>query len=122
MHHASPATDRESEANTPSIAIKRLQPGAPGTKRLLKRFGPSLLCVRYRLDPASGRRFTTVELVVEERPAKASADVLVRIAYNETELRSQVKNAGGVWEPEHKLWRIATPAVKALGLEKRIVK
>ncbi len=30
--------------------VKTLKPGQKGTKDLLTRFGPTLLCVRYRYD------------------------------------------------------------------------
>lgn len=80
------------------------------------------MCVRYRVDTISGRRFTTVELVVEERAAKTKSDAWVRVAYNETELRNRVKNAGGVWDATRKLWSVPAQAVKVLGLEKRVIK
>jgi hypothetical protein len=43
-----------------------LRPGMAGTKKLLARFGERLVCVRYRYDRASGRRFKTVELIVQD--------------------------------------------------------
>lgn len=105
-----------------STATKRLVPGAPGTKRLLQRFGEALLCVRYRTDPESGRRFTTVELIVEERSGPPAREVWVRVGFGETELRQRIKAAGGLWDSGRKLWRIPGASVKALGLQKRIVK
>lgn len=47
-------------------ACRKLQPGQPGTKKLVARYGETLLCVRYRYDFAGQRRLKTVELVVEE--------------------------------------------------------
>jgi hypothetical protein len=44
------------------------RPGQKGTKRLLERFGSKLLYVRYRYDRHTGRRYTTVELVVDSQP------------------------------------------------------
>lgn len=119
---ASPLPIRKRAPASPSTTVKRLQPGVPGTKRLLERFGQALVCVRYRVDTISGRRFTTVELVVEERAAKTKSDAWVRVAYNETELRNRVKNAGGVWDATRKLWSVPAQAVKVLGLEKRAIK
>ena len=46
--------------------IKNLKSGADGTKRYLRRFGDKLLCVRYRLDKENGKRYTTVELIVDQ--------------------------------------------------------
>ncbi len=43
-----------------------LKPGQKGTKRLQDRYGDRLVCVRYRYDEESGKRFKTVELIVEE--------------------------------------------------------
>lgn len=105
-----------------------LRPGQRGTKKLVERFGERLLCVRYRYDPRRRRRVTTVELVVAEvpweprRPAlEASALVEVRIGYQEHELRQRIKDAGGRWNPETRLWSLPGADVKALGLERRVV-
>lgn len=46
-----------------SRVIKKLLPGAPGTKRHVERFGGALVCVRYGVAPQAQRRFTTVELI-----------------------------------------------------------
>ncbi len=105
-----------------STTVKRLKPGAPGTKRLVERYGHALLCVRYRTDPESGRRFTTVELVVEERDGPPTGDVWVRVGYGEADLRQQIKTAGATWDHSKKLWRMPAKAAKAMKLEKRIVK
>lgn len=105
-----------------STTIKRLKPGNPGTRRLLQRYGADLLCVRYRIDRSTGKRFTTVELLVEERAGPPAAMVWVRVGYGETEVRRQIKESGGVWDAERKLWRISGYIARALKLEKRIVK
>lgn len=104
-----------------SAAIKRLPPGAPGTKRLVERYGDALLCVRYRHDPQRNLRLTTVELVVEERPRKPEKTAWVRIAYGECELRQRIKAAGGTWHPERKLWQLPLKAIKSMKLETRVV-
>lgn len=107
-----------------SRIVKKLLPHAPGTKRLTERFGNALVCVRYRIDAGTQRRYTTVELVVAESalPPSATADVFVRIGYGELKLREQVKNAGGQWHPDRKLWRLPRLQARALGLLKRIPK
>lgn len=53
---------------SPSRVSKKLMPGQPGTKRLSALYGDALVCVRYRQDRASGRRFTTIEIVVDPAP------------------------------------------------------
>ncbi len=76
-----------------------LKPGQKGTKRLMERFGDSLLCVRYRYDEKRGVRLKTVEIVVEEkqfRPASCFRDediVSVIVAYTENALREKLKAA-----------------------------
>jgi hypothetical protein len=105
-----------------------LRPGAPGTKRLAKRYGERL--VRYLYDEARGRRLKTVELVVEEtpwsgrarRPRRDDHDLVrVRIDWRETELRLAAKQAGAVWRPAQKTWEMTRQAVRALGIQHRVV-
>jgi hypothetical protein len=109
-----------------SIVTKRLAAGAAGTRRLQQQYGKDLVCVRYREAADGSARFTTVELVIERRPAtKQQADPaehMVRIGFDETELRQKVKAAGGRWEPRYKLWRVPAAAVRTLRLKNRVEK
>jgi hypothetical protein len=107
-----------------------LKPGQRGTKQLLEQYGDQLICVRYRYDPERRKRFKTVELVVSERdwpplapaPAFAPDDrVAVPVAYGELDLRHRVKQAGGRWNPERKVWELRYDRAIALGLGRRIV-
>jgi hypothetical protein len=113
--------------------LKTLRPGAPGAKRLLDRFGKSLVCVRYRHDPSSDVRVTTVELILEStrvqrrRSADRSRDlpepvVGVKVHYRETDLRTRIKQAGGRWRPDVGVWELALSAARRLGLVNRIVR
>ena len=115
-----PTSARSSQSAAGAAVIKKLSAGAAGTQRLLARFGAALVCVRYREDAARNRRYTTVELVVDERPGKLSSS-LVRIGYQETFLRQQVKAAGGVWDAQRKLWSLPKTAIRRLGLKDRVV-
>ncbi len=45
----------------------KLKPGQRGTKKLQAMYGDRLVCVRYRYDPDTGRRFKTIEIIVEEK-------------------------------------------------------
>lgn len=101
--------------------IKRMAPGVSGTRRLAERFGESLVCVRYRENSALGLRYTTVEIIVDQRPFNAPEE-LVHVTYAETALRHKVKDAGGQWDQKLKLWRLPRTAVRALGLADRVVK
>lgn len=101
------------------MVLKKLPPDAPGAKRLAARYGAALLCVRYREDCRAGQRLTTVELIVDQRPLPALAGV--RIAYGEADLRRKVKEAGGIWDAEQKLWRLPKSSIRKLKLEQRIV-
>jgi hypothetical protein len=66
-----------------------LRPGAPGTRKLVEKYGERLLRVRYVYDAEARRRLKTVELVIEavpwepkaRRPRRHDDDVVyVRIA------------------------------------------
>ncbi|WP_121240872.1 hypothetical protein [Sulfurisoma sediminicola] len=89
----------------------------------MERYGAALVCVRYReirTPDGTRRRLTTVELVVDERPAKPR-EAWLRIAYDETELRRAIRQAGGAWDSARHLWRAPVRAIKQLRLEDRVV-
>jgi hypothetical protein len=107
-----------------------LRPGQNGTKKLQQKYGGRLLAVRYRYDEARRLRFKTVELVEEQLPwipdlprdADPAQPVLVRIGYEEADLRQAVRNAGARWVQERKLWRLPIGVAYAMGLDRRIVR
>lgn len=45
------------------LAIRR--PGQRGTQKLVTRYGDRLVCVRYRYDAAAGKRYKTVEIILD---------------------------------------------------------
>jgi hypothetical protein len=106
-----------------------LRPGQNGTKKLQLKYGGRLLAVRYRYDEQRRVRLKTVELVEEELPwvptlpHGRSGDelVLVRIHYEEADLRLAAKNAGARWQQERKLWEMRLSTVYGMGLDQRIV-
>jgi hypothetical protein len=49
------------------------RPGQKGTKIHAERYGDRLLFVRYRYDPETNTRVTTVELIVDRRPARRAS-------------------------------------------------
>lgn len=106
-----------------------LKPGQNGTKRLLEKYGESLLCVRYRFDEKRGVRLKTVEIVVEEKPSKPGFRyrdedmVSVIAAFTEKALREKLKSIGARWNPEVKLWRVPYGSIRGNAeLEERILK
>jgi hypothetical protein len=118
--------DHGSQSRTMRTRL-HLNPGQRGTKQLLAQYGDRLVCVRYRYDAQRKKRFKTVELIVAERdwdpPATRLADdapVAVRIDFAEVELRQRVKQAGGKWNPDRRVWELPYAQVVALKLEGRI--
>ena len=119
--------------------LKTLRPGQKGTKNLLSRYGPDLLCVRYRYDEEWGERLKTVELVVERCPrnreaerhrsrkpgapvcAAAPRSLALCIGWQERELQKRVKAAGGRWDPGQRVWLLRRDRVERLGLLRRVV-
>lgn len=111
--------------------VKSLKPGKNGTKRFVELYGDDLVAVRYRHDAERHISYTTVELIVERKskPPKTRAQrfeqqaaiVAVRINFHEKDLQLAVKQAGGKWQPENKVWLLAYEAVVQLGLQERII-
>ena len=105
-----------------------LRPGQPGTRKLVEQYGERIICVRYRYDQTTKKRFKTVELIVEEvdwiprpRPRAATDIVHIRVDYPEQTIRDSVKLLGGTWHAPTRTWRIAYGATVALRLTDRIV-
>lgn len=111
--------------------LKTLKPGDNGTKRLTHRYGDRLVCVRYRQDKAKNRRYTTVEIIVDEgpieqnqiyrlAPEERALMVSLFIHHNDTETRAKVLEAGGIFLEKEKLWRLPLGKVVKLGLVDRM--
>lgn len=101
---------------------KKLAPGTAGAQKLLHRFGDALVCVRHRVTPDGEARCTTVELVLEQVPIRSRGTPLVgvQVGYGEKTLQSQVKAAGGIWDPELRLWKLPQSTARKLGLSDRV--
>ena len=105
-----------------------VQPGQRGTKKFVEQYGDRLVCIRYRQDEQSQKRFKTIELIVEEWSwtpplprRKNESIVLVKVTFQEKELRRQVKEEGGVWNSDKQAWEIRYDRALTLGLTQRIV-
>ena len=105
---------------------KKLAPHQPGAKKLAQRFGEQLLCVRYRQDTEAGRRYTTVELVVDEGPMptdkRRSSFVYLRIAFDDLAMRQAIRKHGGTWDNNRRLWRMHQDGVLALQLQNQVLR
>lgn len=121
-HGRTPTPTSDNAPLLRSNIVKKLKPDQKGARRLSDRFGDRLVCVRYRTDPESGRRFTTVEIIVEERASTTPAPThqLIRIGWGETQLRDTIKTLGGIWVPGKKLWKVPSNAIRKLKLQKRV--
>ena len=104
-----------------TLVTKKLVPLQRGTARWLRRFGPALLCVRYRLDPRTGMRYTTVELVVEKRETSldSHAQVLLPIDFEDQALRRQAIDLGAKWKRREQAWLMTVATAIQLGLLRR---
>jgi len=118
---------RSPESSTPRVRL-HLKPGQKGTKQLLAQYGDRLICVRYRYDAQQKKRFKTVELLVAERdweppqPRFAPDQIVgLRVAFADMAVRDRVKQAGGTWNPERRVWQLRYDRAVALGLHSRIV-
>lgn len=87
-----------------------LRPGDRGTRSLVEKYGEALWAVRYRYDDEAMKRYTTVELVVDEArwvPERCFSDldrqVGLRIGYEETALRARLKGTDARWDLGAKL-------------------
>ncbi len=100
-----------------------LRPGQKGTRRYVDRYGDRLVCVRYRYDESQRRRFTTVELVVEDGEwaptLRPETVVAVHVAWGEKAVAARIKREGGEWDPGRKRWLLRYDAVVRLGAEGR---
>lgn len=117
-----PRPTQEATAMQITCKIAFIQKGA---KKLLVQYGSQLVCVRYRYDEQEYKRLKTIELAIEE-PLVAlphlsnDRPVGVHVTFQEVGLKRQVKQAGGKWNPERRVWKIHYYQVLALGLEARI--
>ena len=115
---------------------KKLKPGEHGTKRHARKYGDKLVCVRYRYNDEENTRYTTVEIIVDQQhyyhskqaqkpntsDRQHSTLVKLKVAYQDMETRTLIKNAGGIWNTKHKYWELDEALVIKLGLEKRMIR
>ncbi|NRF67842.1 hypothetical protein HLB44_12685 [Aquincola sp. S2] len=103
-NHASTQRRRKSRGTR---VVKTLWPPQAGTIKLSRRYGAALLCVRYRHDATGLRRYTTVELIVDEAPVTGPGVdrriFAVRIGRLENELQATARALGAKWDKDAEL-------------------
>lgn len=104
-----------------------LKPGQKGTRTLVATYGDRLVCVRYRYDYDTRKRYKTAEIIIDETdwqppPRLFPDDALVplTIAAHETDLQSRAKKAGGRWDPRGQVWYVPYGKIAWTKLEGRI--
>lgn len=105
---------------------KTLRAQQPGTLKLVRRYGDALLCVRYRDDPVRHSRCTTVELVIDERPAPVSLKGSPRFVelltpLRDRALRERALAQGAKWIPSREVWVAPLHVAQHLKLDYRLV-
>lgn len=102
---------------------RTLKAGNRGTARYGRQYGDRLVCVRYRADEQRMRRYTTVELIVDDGPYEPRPGTImgVRVRVSEPVLRARIREAGGRWNAGRGLWELPYGAVCALELHDRLV-
>ena len=105
----------------PPRGRRHLKPRQKDTKELLAQYGDRLICVRYRDDAQRKKRLKIVELLVAERdwqpprPRFAHDQIVgLRVAFADVAVRDRVKQAGGTWNPERRVWQLRYDRVVAL--------
>lgn len=103
---------------------KTMQADARGAIKLTRKFGETLICVRYRLSPDGTQRMTTVELEVDRVAVqrKFNPPVSVKIYASEMKLMTQARAKGAWFNAKTRLWRMHQNDAYALGLAKRIAR
>ena len=75
--------------------------------------------IRRRRTCASeecGKRFTTVELVIDQGPQRRQPLIRVDIRFDDIETRRQAIALGAEWDADEKTWRMPRRAAIQLGL------
>jgi hypothetical protein len=103
-----------------------IKAGKKGTIKLVKKFGPRLVRVRYYYDLNKKKRITTVELIHEELKWEPSRIppyeiVYIKLNWSEREMAEKIKKNGGKWNNSIRLWEIPFGKAKELGIRSKIV-
>lgn len=97
---------------------KRYAPTQNGAKRLLRRYGDQLVCVRHRLSDDGKVRHTTIELLIESTPVASRTRnlIAVRIPASDKGSRQLLMACRAQWKPNERLWLVPLLIAKNLKL------
>lgn len=105
-----------------------VQPDHRRAKKLREQYGDRLVYVRYRYDRERRKRYTTVELIIDEADWEPQSTtpapdeiVGVRVERHERSVQKQVKQAGGLWNQHRKVWELRYDRVVELAMQDRLV-
>lgn len=112
---------------------KTIKPGSRGSRAYQKRYGDRLCAVRYRNSTCGTKVYTTVEIIVDERPRaepgnsersnstrRRGEPVAVKIFTRELEYRQMLQAAGAKYSPSTYSWITTRSIAISLGLAHRI--
>ena len=110
----------------PPYQASSITPAGPSARTTPPRRSRESSAPRVRLHLEPGQRGT--RQVVTERdwqppwPRYAHDQIVgLRVAFADVAVRDRVKQAGGTWNPERRVWQLRYDRVVALGLTGRIV-
>ena len=122
---ALPALKKARAAESHSCAVsKTIQADGKGAIKISRKYGDSLVCVRYHVSPDGNERITTVELELERSQIqkKLNPTVTVKIYASESALIGIAKMKGARYNAKTRLWRISKNDAQAMGITDRIAK
>jgi hypothetical protein len=109
-----------------SHVVKRMQPGQAGALKLARRFGDSMVCVRYRQDAGQTHRYTTVELVIDDAPIQRSKReqelVAVFIDFKDVQTQRAAREHAAKWDNKARVWLMPRHIARRLNLLDKIIR
>jgi hypothetical protein len=104
---------------------KKFAPHQAGARKLARRHGRTLVCVRHRHSLDGTVRYTTVELVVEQVQIQHRQPpgqfVAVRLQQSDGDTRRHLIGSGAQWDQHLAAWWITRATARRLRLLKQIV-
>ena len=110
------------------LSTRKITPAPQGVQRLRQQSCAQHIGACYRDDKPRGKRYKTIELILEELPyapltPQLKPETLVRIdiGLSEVALRKKAKQVGGSWNRARPIWERRYGKAVELGLVDRIV-